>query len=308
MEHENDIKEALDFVSPSALTYEEWLMVGMGLKEAGLPVAVWEQWSARDGGRYHKGECIKKWESFHGSSKPVTQSSIFQLAYEHGWSGPAGHALDWGDELTVGPQQPALVDPRWVEEQELYLPDTWEPAQQLKRYLQALFEPDEYVAYVTESFMAADRRRPAKGCWDRTAGQLIEELDAGGGDVGKVMGDCDPEIGAWICFNPVDGTGRKDANVTSYRYALVECDNMEPGKQLAAIHQMEPPAPLVYPAARASTPSSGSTRRIMLSTASGSITSTPSARRTADPRPAEPQPFPSSRMPGILRAGQTGPA
>lgn len=247
MEHENDIKEALDFVSPSALTYEEWLMVGMGLKEAGLPVAVWEQWSARDGGRYHKGECIKKWESFHGSSKPVTQSSIFQLAYEHGWSGPVGHALDWSDELTVGPQQPALVDPRWVEEQELHLPDTWEPAQQLKRYLQALFEPDEYVAYVTESFMAADRRRPAKGCWDRTAGQLIEELDACGGDVGKVMGDCDPEIGAWICFNPVDGTGRKDANVTSYRYALVECDNMEPGKQLAAIHQMELPcAALVY--------------------------------------------------------------
>lgn len=247
MEHENDIKEALDFVSPSALTYEEWLMVGMGLKEAGLPVAVWEQWSARDGGRYHKGECIKKWESFHGSSKPVTQSSIFQLAYEHGWSGPAGHALDWGDELTVGPQQPALVDPRWVEEQELHLPDTWEPAQQLKRYLQALFEPDEYVAYVTESFMAADRRRPAKGCWDRTAGQLIEELDACGDDVGKVMGDCDPEIGAWICFNPVDGTGRKDANVTSFRYALVECDNMEPGKQLAAIHQMELPcAALVY--------------------------------------------------------------
>lgn len=247
MEHENDIKEALDFVSPSALTYEEWLMVGMGLKEAGLPVAVWEQWSARDGGRYHKGECIKKWESFHGSSKPVTQSSIFQLAYEHGWSGPAGHALDWGDELTIGPQQPALVDPRWVEEQELHLPDTWEPAQQLKRYLQTLFEPDEYVAYVTESFMAADRRRPAKGCWDRTAGQLIEELDACGGDVGKVMGDCDPEIGAWICFNPVDGTGRKDANVTSYRYALVECDNMEPGKQLAAIHQMELPcAALVY--------------------------------------------------------------
>lgn len=247
MEHENDIKEAMDFVSPSALTYEEWLMVGMGLKEAGLPVAVWEQWSARDGGRYHKGECIKKWESFHGSSKPVTQSSIFQLAYEHGWSGPAGHALDWGDELTVGPQQPALVDPRWVEEQELHLPDTWEPAQQLKRYLQALFEPDEYVAYVTESFMAADRRRPAKGCWDRTAGQLIEELDACGDDVGKVMGDCDPEIGAWICFNPVDGTGRKDANVTSFRYALVECDNMEPGKQLAAIHQMELPcAALVY--------------------------------------------------------------
>lgn len=306
MEHENDIKEALDFVSPSALTYEEWLMVGMGLKEAGLPVAVWEQWSARDGGRYHKGECIKKWESFHGSSKPITQSSIFQLAYEHGWSGPAGRALDWGDELTVGPQQPALVDPRWVEEQELHLPDTWEPAQQLKRYLQALFEPDEYVAYVTESFMAADRRRPAKGCWDRTAGQLIEELDACGDDVGKVMGDCDPEIGAWICFNPVDGTGRKDANVTSYRYALVECDNMEPGKQLAAIHQMELPcAALVYSSGksihaivRVNAPDYAEYRKrvdYLYATCQKN-------GLTLDQQNRNPSRL--SRMPGILRAGQ----
>lgn len=306
MEHENDIKEALDFVSPSALTYEEWLMVGMGLKETGLPVAVWEQWSARDGGRYHKGECIKKWESFHGSSKPVTQSSIFQLAYEHGWSGPAGHALDWGDELTVGPQQPALVDPRWVEEQELHLPDTWEPAQQLKRYLQALFEPDEYVAYVTESFMAADRRRPAKGCWDRTAGQLIEELDACGGDVGKVMGDCDPEIGAWICFNPVDGTGRKDANVTSYRYALVECDNMEPGKQLAAIHQMELPcAALVYSGGksihaivRVNAPDYAEYRKRV----DHLYATCQKNGLTLDQQNRNPSRL--SRMPGILRAGQ----
>lgn len=306
MEHENDIKEALDFVSPSALTYEEWLMVGMGLKEAGLPVTVWEQWSARDGGRYHKGECIKKWESFHGSSKPVTQSSIFQLAYEHGWSGPAGHALDWGDELTVGPQQPALVDPRWVEEQELHLPDTWEPAQQLKRYLQALFEPDEYVAYVTESFMAADRRRPAKGCWDRTAGQLIEELDACGGDVGKVMGDCDSEIGAWICFNPVDGTGRKDANVTSYRYALVECDNMEPGKQLAAIHQMELPcAALVYSGGksihaivRVNAPDYAEYRKRV----DHLYATCQKNGLTLDQQNRNPSRL--SRMPGILRAGQ----
>ena len=306
MEHENDIKEALDFVSPSALTYEEWLMVGMGLKEAGLPVAVWEQWSARDGGRYHKGECIKKWESFHGSSKPITQSSIFQLAYEHGWSGPAGRALDWGDELTVGPQQPALVDPRWVEEQELHLPDTWEPAQQLKRYLQALFEPDEYVAYVTESFMAADRRRPAKGCWDRTAGQLIEELDACGDDVGKVMGDCDPEIGAWICFNPVDGTGRKDANVTSYRYALVECDNMEPGKQLAAIHQMELPcAALVYSGGksihaivRVNAPDYAEYRKRV----DHLYATCQKNGLTLDQQNRNPSRL--SRMPGILRAGQ----
>ena len=180
MEHENELKEALDFISPASLTYEEWTMVGMALKDSGLPVTVWEAWSARDGGRYHKGECSKKWESFHGSTKPVTESSIFQLAYSHGWSGPAGHALDWGDELSAGPGAQAegrVVDPRWVEAHELDLPAEWHPAEQIKRYLQALFEPEEYVAYVTESYRKEDGRFAPNGCsCQLTAGQLIMEL------------------------------------------------------------------------------------------------------------------------------------
>ena len=38
MNDEIELKEALDFISPASLTYEEWTMVGMGLKEAGLPL------------------------------------------------------------------------------------------------------------------------------------------------------------------------------------------------------------------------------------------------------------------------------
>lgn len=251
MEHENELKEALDFISPASLTYGEWTMVGMALKDSGLPVTVWEQWSARDGGRYHKGECAKKWESFHGSTKPVTESSIFQLAYSHGWSGLAGHALDWGDELSVGPGAQAegrVVDPRWVEVHELDLPAEWHPAEQIKRYLQALFEPEEYVAYVTESYRKEDGRFAPNGCsCQLTAGQLIMELDHYGDDIGAALGDYNPEAGAWICFNPMDGGGRRNENVTDFRYALVECDNMELGKQQAIIRQLELPcAALVY--------------------------------------------------------------
>ena len=251
MEHENELKEALDFISPASLTYEEWTMVGMGLKEAGLPVTVWEAWSARDGGRYHKGECAKKWESFHGSTKPVTENSIFQLAYSHGWSGPAGHALDWGDELSAGPgaqTEGRVVDPRWVEAHELDLPAEWHPAEQIKRYLQALFEPEEYVAYVTESYRKEDGRFAPNGCsCQLTAGQLIMELDHYGDDIGAALGDYNPEAGAWICFNPMDGGGRRNENVTDFRYALVECDNMELGRQQAIIRQLELPcAALVY--------------------------------------------------------------
>lgn len=62
-----------------------------------------------------------------------------------------------------------------------------------------------------------------------------------------MVGDCSPEAGAWICFNPVDGSGRNNDNVTDYRYALVECDNMELEKQQAIIRQLELPcAALVY--------------------------------------------------------------
>lgn len=248
MDNANDLKEALDFISPANLTYEEWVTVGMGLKEAGFPVTAWEQWSSRDGSRYHKGECTRKWESFRGNPKPITENSIFALARNHGWPGPAGHELDWNDAICAPGTRPdgVVVDTRWLDVQELNIPEQWDPADQLRRYLQALFEPEDHVAYVTESYLRDDRYAPTKGCWDRTAGQLMDELARCGGDIGAVVGDYNPAAGAWICFNPVED-GRSNNNVTDYRYALVECDNMELEKQQAIIRQLELPcAALVY--------------------------------------------------------------
>ena len=248
----NELQQALDAISPGSCTYQEWLAVGMGLKEAGMPVSAWERWSERDGSRYHKGECARKWETFRGSPAPVTANSIFKLARDHGWTGPADKELDWDDEIHVTPAgaDGRIVDPHWLDVPELAIPDAnapWDPAAQLIAYLRALFEPADHVAYVTESFMDKDKRRPTKGCWDRTAEQLIAELSTCGGDLGRVLGDYDPEVGAWICFNPVDGEGRRDANITEYRYALVESDEQDLDRQAAIIHQMELPlAALVY--------------------------------------------------------------
>ena len=42
MNDEIELKEALDFISPASLTYEERTIVSMDLKEAGLPVTVKE--------------------------------------------------------------------------------------------------------------------------------------------------------------------------------------------------------------------------------------------------------------------------
>lgn len=55
-EFDFDLNEALKYISPSDLSYQEWVNVGMALKEEGYSVTVWDNWSANDN-RYHKGEC-----------------------------------------------------------------------------------------------------------------------------------------------------------------------------------------------------------------------------------------------------------
>lgn len=102
-----DLLEALDFLDPGTLTYEEWTIVGMGLKQAGYPVTSWEQWSARDGGRYHRGECARKWGSFRGNPNPVTENSIFKLARDHGWAGL--RATPWTGTMSSTPRPGAVT-------------------------------------------------------------------------------------------------------------------------------------------------------------------------------------------------------
>ena len=246
MNETQELQSALDSLSPAGLSYQEWCTVGMALKEAGQPVSLWDDWSRRDASRYHPGECARKWESFHGSGTPVTVSSIFALARAHGWQGLPDRELDWNDEIDARP----LVDPGWVEAEEtdvLPIPEDWDPAGQLIQYLQALFEPAENVGYVTESWEKDGKWLPSRGSWSRTAGELIQELSQCGGDLGKVLGDWQPAAGAWIRFNPLDGKGCKNDNVTEYRFALVESDSVPLPKQKALMEALQLPcAAMVY--------------------------------------------------------------
>ena len=167
------------------------------------------------------------------------------MALDRGYSPYQDYELDWDDE--IGSREKVLVDTNWLEGHELNIPEHWDPAGQLIRYLETLFEPDERVGYVTETWEKDGKFFPTKGCSDRTAGQLIDALSSCHGDLGAVLGDYNPKAGAWIRFNPLDGQGVKNENVTDYRYALVESDNMELEKQNALIRELElPVACLVY--------------------------------------------------------------
>ena len=245
-----NILEVLEHIDPSLLDYQDWINVGMALKEEGCMASDWDAWSRRDAARYHAGECYRKWGGFHGSPSPVTGGTIVQLAKDQGWEPePGGRELDWDD--TISDERGIVVDQNWIEGQEIREPEEWDPAAQLIKYLETLFEAGENVGYVTASWEKTDEKGtrwlPQKGSWDRTAGQLIEQLNHCGGDIGAVLGDYNPVAGAWIRFNPLDGNGCKNENVTEYRYALVESDSTDLEKQNAIIREMElPVACLVF--------------------------------------------------------------
>ena len=242
-----NLTEILEYIDPSTCSYQEWINVGMALKHEGYTVSDWDMWSMKDVNRYHSGECAKKWATFQGSSAPVTGGTIIQMAKENGYHYENISAeLDWDSEIG-SKDELVVVDRNWLERSEIHIPEQWNPTEQIITYLETLFEPDENVGYVTESWEHDGKFLPSKGCYDRTAGQLIKELYQCKGDIGSVLGDYNSEVGAWIRFNPLDGKGVKNENVTEFRYALVESDTMDISAQKAIITELElPVAALVY--------------------------------------------------------------
>lgn len=235
-----DLKELLDFIDPSELNYQEWVNVGMALKYEGFSVEYWDTWSMSDS-RYHEGECAKKWDTFKGTGIPVTGGTIVQMAMDRGWQPVrnGGHELGWDSTIK---EEFVVVDSGWVEGKEIKEPVVWNPSKELITYLETLFESDDKVGYVTKVYTLEDgQHKPTKGCWDRTAGQLIQELYKYKDNINYVIGDYNPEAGAWIRFNPLDGKGAKNENVTDLRYALVESDSLDLEKQNAIIRELELP-------------------------------------------------------------------
>ena len=235
----NNILSALEHLKCAELNHADWIKVGMALKTEGFDVSVWDEWSSKDTARYHLGECERRWRSFHGTSNPVTGASIVQMAMERGWvpfSGADG-IMDWNDVLEYdGDSDP---DPAAVRK----------PTEELLLFLQTIYEPNDYVGYVTnDAWQTTDGKWvPSKGVYYRTAEELIASLHRYPDDLGATVGDWKPEAGAWIRFNALDGDGVRNENVISYKYALVESDSMPIDEQIAMYRKLELPiAALVH--------------------------------------------------------------
>ena len=212
-----DLKDALKSIDVSSLDYTQWIQIGMAIKDAGLDVSVWDEWSRSDS-RYKNGECQRKWDTFSGSATPVTSATIFQMAMERGWKRHRDDSAIGWDEA--------------IEEKE-HSDIEYDPEKDIEKYLNALFKDDDYVGYCVNSYKTEDGRYSpsSAGSYARTAGELLRELAKCNGDIGAVFGDYDENAGAWIRFNALDGKGVKNSNVKRFSYALVESDSLAIAEQ-----------------------------------------------------------------------------
>lgn len=229
----SNVLSALQYIDVSALSYQEWINVGMALQAEGYDCSIWDNWSRADR-RYHPGECERKWRTFGGCGSPIKGGTIVQMAKERGWT-PYGidAVLDWND--TIVDDGDGFT--------QYSAPDTWNPTQELITYLETLYDKDDFVGYVTNDVWQDNEGRwvPAKGVFTRTAGELIASLRKHPDDVGATIGDWKADVGAWIRFNPVDGEGVKNDNITRFKYALVESDTMPVSDQDAIYRKLELP-------------------------------------------------------------------
>lgn len=246
----DDLKDALYAIDPKSLNYEKWVEVGMALHDGAYSCDVWDEWSRNDS-RYRPNVCQSKWRSFGSSNTSnVTVKSIYKMARELGWcpESEKGHEISFDDEISVDEPYTQISQ----KEKCSPLPDNYSHlsgAQQLKVYLETLFKPDEYVGLVTESFQREDGKwTPAnRGDYSRTAGKLIKSLEKYPDDLGATTGDWNQEAGAWIRFNPCDGQGVRDVNATSYRFTLIESDEVSIEAQYKAYVEWNLPiAALVF--------------------------------------------------------------
>ena len=194
--------------------------------------------------------------SLSGGGKEFTRE--WNRGVEYGKGQPAERAdgpdesqpdtpMDWDSPLILADAGARrLANREWTAAETLPPPPKkMDGAKQFAEYLRGLFREDEHVGFVTEAMERDGKWTPAnRGVAYMTAGEMLAQL-AESRDIRDVIGDYNETAGVWVRFNPLDGNGVSDANVTDCRYALVECDEDSVEKQVALIKALNLPCKFV---------------------------------------------------------------
>jgi len=253
-----------------AKPHETWLAVGMALHHCGASLQDWERWHP-DNSKNHARTCAQKWASFGRSSgAQYTIATLVKWAKEDNprfkvpQDLPPGtpENITWSTTLPAVTNetfrsQPSVQIPAAGPEADNHGPDIdldqlppetipepspdW-PSDDLRRYMLALYKPEEICSYVLDAFNEDGTWKPgSRGIYGRTVADILASVSKHGDKIDQALGAFNPEAGAWCRINPMDGTGVRNDNVTDFRHVLAESDTLPIAKQLAIIKALNLP-------------------------------------------------------------------
>ena len=205
MNNNLDIEDLLSYIDPS-LPYMDWIKVGMGLHAEGYDIDVWKRWSQQSP-VYCNNDCEEHWDTFD-DNKDISIGTVFWMAQQNGWKKPRDLNV-----ITTKQRQEGL--------------------KQFERYLTALHDDTDKVCIVRDATYNEERQKwnPANGGIAMSVAVLKDKLKSAYA-LGDVIGDYTIKAGCWIRINPMSEFGSSDEDVTAFKYALVESDDMTKEEQL----------------------------------------------------------------------------
>lgn len=235
-----DYETLLSYISPD-VGYDEWIRVGMALKSEGAPFSAWDDWSSR-GSKYNQREMLSKWNSFRRDE--VTGGTLYHIACQYGFNPGGDDPMAGHYDLHNLLLDEVHLDPAYGSVQKVPdMPHNYDGRGEMLEYLTTLFDEDDYVGFCTQAIydQKKEKWKPAGTVYGRTAGQIIEDLRAGR----TGFGTPNEAAGIWIRFNPLDGQGENDTNVTRWKHCLLESDDIPIEQQWSLIQSMHLPCTFV---------------------------------------------------------------
>lgn len=267
MDYTIDYQRILDCIPVSETSRDEWVRVGMALKEEGQPFEMFDDWSSQDtrDGQYRGTQYTAYiWDSFQGGSGDiVTGATLTEMARSYGFdpfvkTTSSNEFFGWDDEITSNGEESEPIKARSYQPSPSLRPSKKAPFQIID-YLEACFKPDDYINILTSSYFNEEREKyepKGLGLATITVEEYVQDLRRAAEKsdfFDEVFGSYDHQAGAWIRVNSVTGRiregqkGLSDRDVARFDQVLIESDVLSIDEQLEKIKELNLPyKALVY--------------------------------------------------------------
>lgn len=245
------VQAILSYIQPESLNYDDWLHIGMALKNEGYPFEIWDGWSVDD---EHAKERPGKWDGFQSDSA-YRMGTIIEKARQNN----CPESVLFPNKTNSANAVPAPIVTETVSVlkpqsdgislQILESCVNLGPQDQQKAFIKALFLPEEFICYESSDSekkgfpgkYEPKQKNRRKTMTARDFVNAIEQNDSSAWD------NYFQPAGMWICINPTDGKGRTIKNIEKkWRHVLVESDEMDPKKQLDFLKNSGLPISAIY--------------------------------------------------------------